>query len=419
MHPRDPLAWSMLAQGEEALGQRLRAMRAQAEARAALGDIGGAIDRLRAAQTLARTGAAQRLHRSLGHRRAAAPARSAAPRDHCRVARQVGRCACAAWPAGRMVARAAIALDAMPDASPETDTLYQSRLHSLPLLARGKVRDNYAVGSDRLLMVASDRISAFDVVMGQPIPGKGRLLTRMALFWFERLAHVVPNHLSGDDPASVVAADERAQVAGRSMLVKRLQPAAGGGRGARLPGRLGLGRVPALGHGVRAAPARRAAQCIAPGASRSSRRPPRPKPARTTRTSPSRRWSRSIGAELAAARARRLDPPVPRGGRLCAEPRHHHCRHQVRVRPGRGRHADADGRGADARLVALLAAATTTAKAATRPASTSSSCATGWKAAQVDGQPWNKKAPAPALPPAGGRARPRARYAEALRILTG
>ena len=107
---------------------------------------------------------------------------------------------------------------------PDTDTLYESRLHSLPLLARGKVRDNYAVGSDRLLMVASDRISAFDVIMGQPIPGKGRLLTRMALFWFEHLKHVVPNHLSGEDPTSVVAEDERALVAGRSMLVKRLKP---------------------------------------------------------------------------------------------------------------------------------------------------------------------------------------------------
>ena len=124
-----------------------------------------------------------------------------------------------------MVARAALALDTMPDARPDdADTLYQSRLQSLPLLARGKVRDNYAVGSDRLLMVASDRISAFDVIMGQPIPGKGRLLTRMALFWFDRLAHVVPNHLSGEDPASVVAEDERAQVDGRSMLVKRLKP---------------------------------------------------------------------------------------------------------------------------------------------------------------------------------------------------
>ena len=102
--------------------------------------------------------------------------------------------------------------------------LLESRLHSLPLLARGKVRDNYAVGSDRLLMVASDRLSAFDVVMGQPIPGKGELLTRMAMFWFAHLEHIVPNHLTGDDPVSVVAADEREQVRGRSMLVKRLKP---------------------------------------------------------------------------------------------------------------------------------------------------------------------------------------------------
>ena len=102
--------------------------------------------------------------------------------------------------------------------------LLQSSLHSLPLLARGKVRDNYAVGADRLLMIASDRLSAFDVVMGEPIPGKGELLTRMALFWFDRLAHVVPNHLTGDSPESVVAPDEVAQVRGRAMLVKRLKP---------------------------------------------------------------------------------------------------------------------------------------------------------------------------------------------------
>jgi phosphoribosylaminoimidazole-succinocarboxamide synthase len=75
-----------------------------------------------------------------------------------------------------------------------------------------------------MLMVASDRLSAFDVVMKEPIPGKGRVLTEMALFWFARLGHVVPNHLTGDDPESVVAADERAQVRGRSMLVKRLKP---------------------------------------------------------------------------------------------------------------------------------------------------------------------------------------------------
>jgi len=105
-----------------------------------------------------------------------------------------------------------------------SNALYQSSLHSLPLLARGKVRENYAVGENRILMVASDRLSAFDVVMGEPIPGKGRLLTQMALFWFDKLKHVVPNHLTGADPLSVVAADEVEQVRGRSMLVKRLKP---------------------------------------------------------------------------------------------------------------------------------------------------------------------------------------------------
>ena len=105
-----------------------------------------------------------------------------------------------------------------------TPALHTSQLHSLPLLARGKVRDNYAVGIDRILMVASDRISAFDVIMGQPIPGKGALLTQMALWWFGQLKDIVPNHLTGDAPESVVSAEEVAQVAGRSMLVRRLKP---------------------------------------------------------------------------------------------------------------------------------------------------------------------------------------------------
>jgi len=97
-------------------------------------------------------------------------------------------------------------------------------LKSLPLMARGKVRDLYAVGSDRMLMVASDRLSAFDVVMKAPVPGKGRLLTTMALFWFEHLKGLVPNHLTGAAPESVVSPDEVPQVQGRSMLVKRLTP---------------------------------------------------------------------------------------------------------------------------------------------------------------------------------------------------
>ena len=105
-----------------------------------------------------------------------------------------------------------------------TDALHTSDLHSLPLLARGKVRDNYAVGDDRILMVASDRISAYDVIMSEPITGKGKLLTQMALFWFGKLGHICPNHLTGEDPTSVVAPDEVAAVEGRSMLVKRLRP---------------------------------------------------------------------------------------------------------------------------------------------------------------------------------------------------
>ncbi|MGX5652381.1 phosphoribosylaminoimidazolesuccinocarboxamide synthase [Hydrogenophaga borbori] len=109
-----------------------------------------------------------------------------------------------------------------------TSALHTSNLTSLPLLARGKVRDNYAVGDDRILMVASDRISAFDVIMGEPIPGKGELLTRLSLFWFDRLGpkglNICPIHLTGEDPESVVTPAERAQVVGRSMLVQRLKP---------------------------------------------------------------------------------------------------------------------------------------------------------------------------------------------------
>ncbi len=109
-----------------------------------------------------------------------------------------------------------------------TAALHTSMLTSLPLLARGKVRDNYAVGDDRILMVASDRLSAFDVIMGEPIPGKGALLTQMALFWFDKLGpkglNICPIHLTGEAPETVVTPAEVPQVVGRSMLVKRLKP---------------------------------------------------------------------------------------------------------------------------------------------------------------------------------------------------
>jgi len=103
--------------------------------------------------------------------------------------------------------------------------LFESRIPSLPLLGRGKVRDLYAVDAAHLLLVSTDRLSAFDVILPDPIPFKGQVLTAMSKFWFERLAHVVPSHVTGIDPESVVrSADEREQVRGRSMVVRRLQP---------------------------------------------------------------------------------------------------------------------------------------------------------------------------------------------------
>lgn len=102
--------------------------------------------------------------------------------------------------------------------------LYQSTLQSLPLVGRGKVRDMYAVGDDKLLIVASDRLSAFDVILDDPIPGKGAVLTTLTEFWLEKLAHIVPNHSTQIDPVSVVDSSEQALVKDRSMVVKRLKP---------------------------------------------------------------------------------------------------------------------------------------------------------------------------------------------------
>jgi phosphoribosylaminoimidazole-succinocarboxamide synthase len=103
-------------------------------------------------------------------------------------------------------------------------TLFESSLKSLKFLHRGKVRDLYAVDGNRLLVIQTDRLSAFDVVMPDPIPEKGRVLTEMSFFWFRKLGHVIANHLTGVAPESVVAPDERAQVAGRAMVVRKLKP---------------------------------------------------------------------------------------------------------------------------------------------------------------------------------------------------
>src|SRR3954469_22001037 len=103
-------------------------------------------------------------------------------------------------------------------------SVFESNIKSLNFLHRGKVRDIYAVGDDKLLVIQSDRLSAFDVILPDPIPGKGEVLTAMSNWWFKKLGHVIPNHLTGIAPETVVAADERAQVAGRAMIVRKFKP---------------------------------------------------------------------------------------------------------------------------------------------------------------------------------------------------
>ncbi|HYN60675.1 MAG TPA: phosphoribosylaminoimidazolesuccinocarboxamide synthase [Rubrivivax sp.] len=304
----------------------------------------------------------------------------------------------------------------MPEPRQDVDTVFESRLQSLPLLMRGKVRDNYAVGSDRILMIASDRISAFDVVMGQAIPGKGRLLTQMALFWFARLAHVVPNHLSGDDPASVVAADERATVAGRSMLVKRLRP---------LP-------VEAVVRGYLAgsgwAEYRRAgAVCGVPlpaGLVNASRLG---EPIFTPATKAEAgahdenidfaRMQQLIGAEL-ALRVREVSL------RLYREAAEFALAKGIIIADTKFEFG-LDENGTLTLMDEILTPDSSRFwprdlyRQGSNPPSFDKQFLRDWlEAAQIGGQPWNKKAPAPVLPEAVIRATA-ARYAEALRILTG
>jgi phosphoribosylaminoimidazole-succinocarboxamide synthase len=302
-----------------------------------------------------------------------------------------------------------------PEPEPAAAALFESRLHSLPLLARGKVRDNYAVGGDRILMVASDRISAFDVVMGEPIPGKGRLLTRMALFWFDRLAHVVPNHLTGADPLGVVAADERAQVEGRSMLVRRLRP---------LP-------VEAVVRGYLAGSGwaeyqRSGAVCgvrLPAGLAQSARLP---EPIFTPAT------KAEAGAHDENIRFERMADAI--GADLAAQMR------EVSLRLYREAAAHALPRGiviADTKFEFGLdeAGRLTLMDEALTPDSSRFWPLAGWRegatppsydkqylrdwleAVRIDGRPWDKRAPAPALPDEVIRGTA-ARYAEALRVLT-
>ena len=257
------------------------------------------------------------------------------------------------------------------------DALFESKLRSLALLHRGKVRDNYAIGDDRLLIVASDRLSAFDVVLPDPIPGKGRVLTAISNFWFARTRHIVANHLTGEPIATVRRRSGRTRAA-RGPRGRRAPPqaAAGRGRRARLPDRLRLEGLP--GERPRCAASRcRRARSRRRGCRRRSSRPrPRRRRASTTRTCPSRR-SRRRSAGRRPPRVRELALALyafaadyARGrGILIADTKFEFGLDARR----RGR---ADGRGADAGLVALLAGRQLPRGRRARPPSTSSTSAT-------------------------------------------
>lgn len=105
-----------------------------------------------------------------------------------------------------------------------SSALFETTIKSLPFVHRGKVRDIYAVDADQLLIVQTDRLSAFDVILPTAVPAKGKILTALSQFWFDKLAHVMPNHLTGIAPESVVAADERGQVQDRAFVIQRLKP---------------------------------------------------------------------------------------------------------------------------------------------------------------------------------------------------
>ncbi len=105
-----------------------------------------------------------------------------------------------------------------------SEALFETNLSGLERISQGKVRDIYAIDADRLLIVTTDRLSAFDVVLPDPIPGKGEVLTQTANFWFARTAGIVPNHLTGTEPAEIIGADEAARLGDRAIVVKRLKP---------------------------------------------------------------------------------------------------------------------------------------------------------------------------------------------------
>ena len=223
-----------------------------------------------------------------------------------------------------------------------TETLFESDLRSLRRRHRGKVRDIYDVDERHMLIVTTDRLSAFDVVLPTPIPGKGVLLTRLSNFWFARTRRIIPNHLA-DLPLDKVLKDpvERQQVEGRAIMVKKAQGAAGRGHRAWLSRRQWLEGIQKVRHGLRDSVAGRSAE------SRSLPQPiftPSTKPmsANTTRTSASTRLPNCWGRRWPRSSADRQPYFYKDVAAWRADARHHHCRHQVRIQLDETGTLDAD-----------------------------------------------------------------------------
>ena len=212
--------------------------------------------------------------------------------------------------------------------------MFESEARGLPLLRRGKVRDVYKPSEEHLIIVACDRISAFDHVLPTPIPDKGRILTQISNFWFEKSAHIIPNHIVDPNPGPQWYPELDwyfPEFDGRTVLVRATKPLADRGDRARVPVRLRLEGVPEDRDGLRH-----------PAAGRSARsRRGCPKPIFTPSTKAQAGHDENIsfdaggdlvGRELAEQSARHQPRALPRRGRARAGAGHHHRRHQVRVR---------------------------------------------------------------------------------------
>ena len=279
-----------------------------------------------------------------------------------------------------------------------TAPLLETSLDGLTLHRRGKVRDVYEVGDD-LLIVATDRISAFDYVLGSGIPDKGKVLTQLSAFWFERMGDLVPHHLLVDSTSTRSRPRARrtpTSLRGRSMLVRRTEPvpiecvARGYLSGSGWKEYQQTGSV----CGVDAAGRACANPIGCP--SRSSRRRPRPRAATTSTSARTRPAGSSAPSSIARLKALTLE--IYRARRRARRVEgHHHRRHEVRVRLGRRRRPGdrrrPHRRSADARLVALLAAATQY-----EPGHGQPSFDKQFVRDYLEEIRWNKQPPVPSLP---------------------